>query len=290
MVFLFAKEVGSLAGVKYTAKEKTVQKMTRDGLTEEHIGDGQKKDVPDKSRGRPSARFGKRVREASLRQEVSAEESVDGSKLERRISVDGDPQSRQRITADSEKVRNRSEKIRDHETVPDTDGLDGQKSQIKTRQKKARLKEEQAKSGHLAFDDEGSQMVRGAGMGVGRKAAGAAASAASVYVHVKASEEADDNAAVNAASAGELMTERAAVSLKRTQDRSKRADVRSGRQGLHVESASESRLKFTQAGQEGTGSTSSNKKKQEDRQTVMNRFFQRKRYKEAYQSARSGAS
>ena len=53
-------------------------------------------------------------------------------------------------------------------------------------------------------------------MGVGRKAAGAAASAASVYVHEKASEEADDNAAVNAVSAGELMTERAAVSLKHT--------------------------------------------------------------------------
>ena len=291
MVFLFAKEVESLAGVKYTAKEKTVQKMTRDGLTEEHIGDGQKKDVPDKSRGRPAARFEKQIREASLRQEeVSAEEIVDGSRLERPISVDGDPQSRQRITADSEKVRNRSEKIRDHETVPDTDGLDGQKSQIKTRQKKARLKEEQAKSGRLAFDDEGSQMVRGAGMGVGRKAAGAATSAASVYVHEKASEEADDNAAVNAVSAGELMTERAAVSLKHTQDRSKRADVRSGRQGLHVESASESRLKFTQAGQEGSGSTYFNKKKQEDRQTVMNRFFQRKRYKEAYQSARSGAT
>src|SRR5699024_11657208 len=54
--------------------------------------------------------------------------------------------------------------------------------------------------------------------------------------------------------------------------------------------ASESRLKFTQRGQEGTGSTYFNKKKQEDRQTVMNRFFQRKRYKEAYQSARSGAT
>ena len=133
-------------------------------------------------------------------------------------------------------------------------------------------------------------MVRGAGMGVGRKAAGAAASAASVYVHVKASEEADDNAAVDAASAGELMTERAAVSLKRTQDRSKRADVRASRRGIHMESTSESRLKFTQGGQEGTGSTSFNKKKQEDRQTVMNRFFQRKRYKEAYQSARSGAA
>ena len=265
MVFLFAKEVESLAGVKYTAKEKTVQKMTRDGLTEEHIGDGQKKDVPDKSRGRPSARFEKQIREASLRQEVSEEESVDGSRLERRISADGDPQSRQQTTADSEKVRNRSEKIRDHETVPDTDGLDGQKSQIKTRQKKARLKEEQAKSGRLAFDDEGSQMVRGAGMGVGRKAAGAAASAASVYVHEKASEEADDNAAVNAVSAGELMTERAAVSLKHTQDRSKRADVRASRWGIHMESASESRLKFTQGGQEGTGSTYFNKKKQEDR-------------------------
>ena len=277
--------------MKYTAKEKTVQKITRDGLTEEHIGDGQKKDVPDKSRGRPAARFEKQIREASLRQEeVSAEESVDGSKLERRISVDGDPQSRQRITADSEKVRNRSEKIRDHETVPDTDGLDGQKSQIKTRQKKGRLKEEQAKSGRLAFDDEGSQMVRGAGMGVGRKAAGTAASAASVYVHVKASEEADDNAAVDAASAGELMTERAAVSLKRTQDPSKRADVRASRRGIHMEGASESRLKFTQAGQEGSGSTSSNKKKQEDRHTVMNRFFQRKRYKEAYQATRSGAA
>ena len=133
-------------------------------------------------------------------------------------------------------------------------------------------------------------MVRGAGMGVGRKAAGTAASAASVYVHVKASEEADDNAAVDAASAGELMTERAAVSLKRTQDPSKRADVRASRRGIHMEGASESRLKFTQAGQEGSGSTSSNKKKQEDRHTVMNRFFQRKRYKEAYQATRSGAA
>ena len=49
MVFLFTEEVRGLAGVKYTAKEKTVQKMTRDGLAEERAGEKLEKEVPDKS-------------------------------------------------------------------------------------------------------------------------------------------------------------------------------------------------------------------------------------------------
>ena len=287
MVFLFTEEVRGLAGVKYTAKEKTVQKMTRDGLAEERAGEKLEKEVPDKSRGRPSARFEKQIRESSLRRgEVSAEESVGSSQTEQRLQTEGKPSGEKRVTTDSEKIRERAAKLRDLEMTPDTAGLDGQKSQIKTRQKKVRLKEEQAKAGRLAFDDEGSQMARGAGMGIGRKAA----TAASLYVHEKISEEADDNSAVEAASAGELMTEQAAASLKRTQERSKRADVRASRKGIREETAPESKLKFTQGEAPEAGSPARSENKKSDSHSAMNRFFQRKRYKDAYQSARSGAS
>ena len=43
----------NLAGKEYTAKDKTVSKMTREGLTEENLRDGSVKEVSQRSRGRP---------------------------------------------------------------------------------------------------------------------------------------------------------------------------------------------------------------------------------------------
>ena len=45
-----------LAGKEYTARDKTVSKMTRDGLTEENLRDGSVKKVGQRSRSHPEKR------------------------------------------------------------------------------------------------------------------------------------------------------------------------------------------------------------------------------------------
>ena len=145
---------------------------------------------------------------------------------------------------------------------------------------------EEAKAGRLSFEDESSQMIRGFGMKIGAKAASAAGTAVSSYAHEKVREEEDDNAAVESAHSGELAGERAASLLKRTQKRSQRSDMRAAREGYRTEEIQNSRLRFHAESEAKTSS----RHKTKERQSFLNRFFQRKRYKDAYRAAKSGAS
>ena len=129
-------------------------------------------------------------------------------------------------------------------------------------------------------------MIRGFGMKIGAKAASAAGTAVSSYAHEKVREEEDDNAAVESAHAGELAGEHAASFLKRTKNRSQRSNVRASRQGYHKEEIHNSRLRFHGESEAKT----SLPHKTKERQSFLNRFFQRKRYKDAYRAAKSGAS
>ena len=91
---------------------------------------------------------------------------------------------------------------------------------------------------------------------------------------------------MESAHAGELAGEHAASFLKRTKNRSQRSNVRASRQGYHKEEIHNSRLRFHGESEAKT----SLPHKTKERQSFLNRFFQRKRYKDAYRAAKSGAS
>lgn len=78
--------------------------------------------------------------------------------------------------------RGYSRKLRSHEMTPDAEDLSEQKSAMKKKQMRKRLTEEQKKAGRLSFDDEGGDMVKGSGMGIGKNATGAAVSMTAGYV------------------------------------------------------------------------------------------------------------
>ena len=83
------------------------------------------------------------------------------------------------------------------------------REEIKEKTKREQLRKEQKKAGRLSFGDEESGMVRGAGMGISKKAVSTAAGSAAVYVHGKAHEAEQENAAVEGTHRAELMAESA---------------------------------------------------------------------------------
>ena len=157
------------------------------------------------------------------------------------------------------------------------------KEAIQKKQQRKRLTEEQKKVSKLSFDDEGG-MIAGAGTGFGRKAAGLGSAAVSGYVHNKIHQEGDDNAAVEGAHASELAIEEAAKSLRSTQTRMNRTSGRLARKGYReTEDPTGGRLKFGEAEEAVKDIAKEATKKRE-----LNRFWQRKRYKDAYIAARKG--
>ena len=64
-----------LAGKEYTARDKTVSKMTRDGLTEENLRDGSVKKVGQRSRSHPEKRESEYI--SSREKEQSTEEKAE---------------------------------------------------------------------------------------------------------------------------------------------------------------------------------------------------------------------
>ena len=76
------KEVQTLAGKEYTARDKTVSKMTRDGLTEENLRDGSVKKVGQRSRGHPEKSESEFI--PSREKERSAEEKAENIQKSRK--------------------------------------------------------------------------------------------------------------------------------------------------------------------------------------------------------------
>ena len=102
-------------------------------------------------------------------------------------------------------------------------------------------------------------------------------------------EETDENAGVESARLAERETEAALRGLRHAQIRSKRTDVKTHRRGYR-EATVEKKLKFGSAeSMEGVKHTESVKNAEQKRH-FYNRFFQKKRYKDAYRVARAGKS
>ena len=135
-------------------------------------------------------------------------------------------------------------------------------------------------------------MVKGAGMKPGGTAGKYIATQA-VISGMKAvtseEEETDENAGVESARLAERETEAALRGLRHAQIRSKRTDVKTHRRGYR-EATVEKKLKFGSAeSMEGVKHAESVKNAEQKRH-FYNRFFQKKRYKDAYRAARAGKS
>lgn len=285
-----------MAGKEYTAKDKVFSKMTREGLTEETIQEGSVKKVSQKSRDEPDAGrkvsdSEKNVSEEKLSRNSGRTENRRMRKYAQELRTSADSLSEEKATrtfskANSGKLIEKKDsryqsKLRSQEQVPEVTGLSDQKEKIKKKQTRKKLTEEQAKSGRLSFEDEGTGMIRGAGTGIGRKAVAATA----MYAENQMNE--DDNAAVDASGAAVASVDEAAHSLRRAQLRSQRSDVKAHRKGLNMEAPEASKLKFDTT-KEAAERSAGEAKKNAEKKRILNRFFQRKKYKDAYRAARAG--
>ena len=154
------------------------------------------------------------------------------------------------------------------------------------------------KSSRLSFDDEENGMVRGAGMGIGRKAASAAAGAVAGYVHTKVHSVERENSAVEGAHKAEILGE---SGIRKVVSRvsQRRKDRKSNRRKEIAAAKKESRLNFTPTESAGAAAATGEKaaqaaaaktaaKEAQGKKSILNRFWQKKRYKEAYAAARNG--
>lgn len=347
---------------EYKARDKTVRKMNRDGLTEENLHSGetvrvsqrereervltkQAEDVffsrserdPDqqsenrkrqqKPKEQPKVKQGEDLSDSgSLKAEVSSREDFDGPSgglmaADRTNSPEPDGEQETDLFGHTG-VREqsfRSGNIRGHpsgtsaflESVAETSHLRKKKlvqeyarkergkpedaatmedfrEDIKGKTKREQIRKEQKKAGRLSFGDEESGMVRGAGMGISKKAVSAAAGSAAVYVHGKTHEAEQENTAVEGAHRTELTAE---STLRYAMHRTSR--------GLHKrnvrlqESASleggKGRLLYETA-QEAGGKTAEKAARGAEREKkgILQKLWQKRQYQKAYQAARKG--
>lgn len=157
------------------------------------------------------------------------------------------------------------------------------REEIRGKTKREQLHKEQRKqSARLSFGDEDGGMVRGAGMGITKKAVFVAAGAAAVYLHGKGHEAEQDNAALEGSHRAELTAENALrYAMHRTNRGMKNRNSRlcpAGdpvvKSGLQFEAAQETGKHAAQAEME--------------KKRAIRRFWQKQRYKKAYQAAQKG--
>ena len=143
--------------------------MTRDGLTEENLRDGSVKDISHRSRGRPENKEEFVPERERKKAENEDSKSVKGKRLQmekiRKSSVRQEAVEDTVEVTPEEKVSGYRKKLHRYEKIPDDDNnLNSQKKSIRKKQLQKQMTKEQAKAGRLSFDDEGNQMVKGAGM------------------------------------------------------------------------------------------------------------------------------
>lgn len=256
--------------------------MTRDGLTEENLRDGSVKDISHRSRGRPENK--EEFVPERERKKAENEDSKSGKGKRLQMEKIRKSSARQEAVEDTvevtpeEKVSGYRKKLHRYEKIPDDDNnLNSQKKSIRKKQLQKQMTKEQAKAGRLSFDDEGNQMVKGAGMKPGGTAGKYIATQA-VISGIKAvspeEEETDENAGVESARLVERETEDALRGLRHAQIRSKRTDVKTHRRGYR-EATVEKKLKFGSAESMEGVKNAETVKKAEQKRHFYNRFFQK---------------
>lgn len=248
-----------MAGKEYRAREKKVQKMSRDGLMEENLSDGSQTSISHKAEAPPKIRSPEEKSDTGDEKEVSPnrrrrlyrEKETNGQKPEEHETQKLDREKecepperavssltkmRQRKPVSDQKIKEKKESIREssrrmeqfQETEEISDDKYKEKKEAVIHNRKKHLVQEYAgkkaasdkgknfsddgeeakkfhehpgqdgkkKGSRLSFDDEDTGFVKGAGTGIGKKAASVTAMAAKAQLRGKIKEDASDNAAI----------------------------------------------------------------------------------------------
>lgn len=289
-----------MAGHEYTARDKKVQKMTRDGLTEvnlhdetsknisqnrkEHLTEPPERAAPFHEKGYASVEENKPFRSRSAGKkfipgEQKAEKSLRSQNYSDHVNRETvNPEDDRPETKDSPSRKT----VRKAEKALEKPEISGRKEEIREKREQNRLFQEQKKSSRLSFDDETGGMVKGAGMGFSKKASMGAAAAVSRVTHEKISEVQDDNAAVEGTHKSELLAEQSVRIAKNVQERRM---LSAGSKLNHDESLQirGERLNFGMPKKPETVNRETEKRRK------MTRFWQKKRYKDAYKKVGKGS-
>ncbi len=295
-------EDDSLTGQKKKIRKKQIQKQmrkeqTKSGRLSFDDEENQMVKGPGMKPGRTIGRYA--VRDAVSKGVSDPEEEEQDVATETvqfaERGLDGEGTGEKNVFGESPKYK---KKFREHAQIPEDDSLTGQKKKIRKKQIQKQMRKEQTKSGRLSFDDEENQMVKGPGMKPGRTIGRyAVRDAVSKGVSDPEEEEQDvatetvqfaerGNVATETVQFAERGTETAVRGLRYAQLRSQRADVKANRRGYHLDETGE-QLKFGMSDSMGKAGAEETVKRSEEKKRVLNRFFQRKRYKDAYRAART---
>ena len=345
---------------EYKARDKTVQKMSRDGLREENLRNKEEKRITgrdtdteiSRSEKKEELDFSKR-RHERLKEEREMEQPEQSSRKPRysrehvsdqdinsdmgeEVEIEGDisvengenPKSAFRTesirgqprgerayletVADSRDLRKKKmvrdyaakERRKEKETSREEkaakresaryretsevmeDSLDKFHEEIKGKSKRERvLKEQRKKVSRLSFGDEGDGMVHGAGIGI-RNPASAVKDAAVTAAHWKTHEEEDENAAVEGAHKAELLGEKTVRYAVSRSSRRLQESLHTERQA--EKTAEAGRLQFEAMKKSGKEVGKHAAEVEQSKKNAILRFWQKRRYKQAYAAAKEG--
>lgn len=254
---------------KYTAPDKIVHKMSRDGLTEENLRTGEKQSIHEwqRSRGRSSdgvpapasetktqheavkkamvKQYAQKKQQKEKHLQESQQQSVEAGEQEsvqKALSQQTDDTAEEESLEAAEDVSSGTDssyhsaemrtqrnsykttyagRIAHGKDCAEKETQGGKKSadkaQTKFSQEKAGNKGDKKKTvskegmakkeARLHFDDEGTEFVRGSGMGFHKKAVAATTGVAGAAANRKVSEQTDDNSGVEASHDAEIVAE-----------------------------------------------------------------------------------
>lgn len=330
---------------EYKARDKTVKKMSRDGLTEENL---RSKEIVRTSRRESEAENRVRVaeedresihrkhgkgqhnfrniyteQESSESEEVSEHTEESQEEMKREISehsarwesIRGHPSESSYAEAAAEVSHKRKKKLvqsyaqkekgrKCAEESQRTDvkeensrfqkagktaeqSTEDSRKEIKGKVKREQVHKEQRKqSSRLPFGDESGGMVHGAGMGITKKAASVAADSAAVYLNGKRHEAEQDNAALEGSHRAELMAENALRYAMHRMNRGMRN--KNSRLQSTVNPLEKRGLQFDAVQETTAGAGRQAAEMEQAKKNSIRKFWQRQRYKKAYQAAQKG--
>ncbi|XBX03599.1 3D domain-containing protein [Enterocloster clostridioformis] len=174
------------------------------------------------------------------------------------------------------------------EKPENTAAMEDSREEAKPQTKREQFKKEQKTKRRLSFGDENDGMVRGAGMGISKRAISSAVDSADAYVHGKVREAEQENAAVEASHRTEQMAEKA---LRYAMRRTNRG-LHKRRSRIQEEKTwrkEGSRLVYETA--QGAGETAAAgavKNAEQTKQGALRKFWQKRQYQKAYRAAKQG--
>lgn len=224
--------------------------------------------------------------EHSIKKSSSRMSSVRGHSTGSRISYT-------RGTADSLRKQNKKtvqSKATKVTMKADEQTLENFREDVEKKIKREQINQAQKRT-RLSFDDKNAGMVKGSGIGYGRKAIAGAATTTAVILHGKLHEAEGDNASVEGVHQSEILAENATRSLRNAQERRMKKSSYSARLNQKEPLKSSGRgLSFSEKSVKEAAEKATNRTAEVEvsKKLRIRRFWQKKQYKDAYVAAKEG--